>query len=57
MDPTKVGRLICRNDAIENKNGRSGNSITNWPPLAEPESHKIPASNLAKTGEHIESYR
>jgi len=52
LDPTKVRRLKCGNDAIENENSCSGNPITKWPSLAEPEPHKIPASNLAKTGEY-----
>ena len=33
--------LPCRNDAVENKNGRSGNPIAKWPSLTETEDWKL----------------
>ena len=41
IDSTKVARLIGRNDAIENKNGRSGNPIAKWPSLTKTEDWKL----------------
>ncbi len=41
---------------MKNKNGGFGYPITKWPSLAEPEPHKIPASDLVESSEHIESY-
>ena len=56
IEPTKVSRLKCRYDALENENGGSGNPVTKWPSFAKPEPHKVPASNLAQSCHHEQSY-
>lgn len=45
-------RLERWDDALEKEEGRTGNPASKWPLLSDPEPHKIPASNLAQSGEH-----